>query len=181
MTLVYRVCALLTLSVVLGTITGAMAAWERLPAAVQAAGRSLRMTQMDLVLPALFMGGTALAVLLWPLALPRWPGSVNIPGADDWRQLSLADRTRTCGAVTAWHATLALALALTAPTMVWAKWEEAFGRDLVLVHLAVLVLPLVSLVLGFTLFFPRFEAEVAAAKAAAPLRPPASGSADRSR
>lgn len=161
MVLIFRLGAALALAIVAVTILVAVAAWEQLPSHVALAGRRLTMSRGELIAPGVIMGATTLLLIPLALVLPRWPRQVNIPGIEPWRELPLDARQRSFAAVRAWHAVLACALACTAPLITWAQWQKALGRDSALLHVGLIAMPLVPLILGFTVFFPRFEADVA--------------------
>jgi hypothetical protein len=181
MDLVFRLSAGLAVAIIVATIAVANAAWDQLPALAAAAGRRLTLTRFDLLGAPLLMGVTALSLIPLALAVPRWPSLLNMPGVDLWRQLPLDARRRTFAAGRAWFGVLALNIALTAPILAWGVWQDALGRDAALVHVALIVLPLLPLVLGLTLFFPRVEEAVRAERRATGATPPASGSAGHPR
>lgn len=158
----FRITSGLALAVVIITAGISAAVWDQLPAWVAAARPNQPFTQSPwewLGIP-LFLGAHALLLVPLALMLPRWPNATNVPGVEMWRTLPLDARQRSFAPVRAWLGLLACLLALLAPAIQWATYQELLGRSSVVPHLAAPVLTIVPLLLGFTLFFPRFEEDV---------------------
>lgn len=157
-----------TAVVAVATLTVASGLYEPLQAAVlaQRPGRPLGLTRTAWLSYPLLALLPSLLIVSIGLVVPRVPGIVNAPGAETWRTLPLDARRRSAAALQAFFGGFGAWLALLAPCVLWHEYQEALGHTSVIVHLYAALAPLVPLVFGFAVCFPRFEADVAAEQAA---------------
>jgi hypothetical protein len=162
MNTLFRVASALALIVVITTTGISAAVWDQLPAwvAAERPNQPFTLRMWDWLGQPLLVGAPALVLVPLALLLPRWPNATNVPGAEAWRTLPLDVRQRTFAPVRAWLGLLTCTLALLAPALQWARYQELLGHSSVVPHLVAPVITVVPLLIGFTLFFPRFEEDV---------------------